>query len=311
MAALLSDPLTLTVLLLIAGQSLIYLLGGISRQRQQSRGALNESVRAETRLELVAWGVIPPEQDTKSPAVRVLLLRWQGSAAWSRIGMGASMLMACGGMLVALMRLADAEQPVASTPLNILAVTLLLQSYAVGMSVGAVLGLLIGKPGVETMPGTPARPTVQRADYRVGQVVILPGVLLLIDLALVGGLDLLFLHHFPQPALWSLMVFPGLLALAGALGEWFMRRLARLPLHLTDDLALTERAANRFRARLVGLLLEREVFALFILAVCQWLLQTFSPGNPGDFLYIAALPVYAVVLFSMRGLLERAQQQLG
>lgn len=310
MAAILSDPLTLTVLLLIAGQSLIYLIGGISRQRQQRRGALNESVRAETRLELAVWGVIPLGQDTKSPAVRALLLRWQGSAAWSRIGMGASMLLAGGGILVALAALSANAPLIASTPPTILAVALLLQGYAVGMCVGAVLGLLIGAPGVALTPGQPARPAARRADYRVLQVVALPGVLLVIDVALVGGLDLLFLHHFTQAALWSLAIFPGLLALACALGEWFTRRLARLPLRLTDDPALAERAANRFRARLVGLLLEREVFALFILVACQWLLQTFSPGNPGDFLYSAALPVYAVVLLSMRGLLERAHQDL-
>ncbi|HLW03874.1 MAG TPA: hypothetical protein VKT82_34825 [Ktedonobacterales bacterium] len=310
MAAMLSDPLTLTVLLLIAGHSLVYLFGGISRQRQQRRGALNASVRAETRLELAAWGVLPLERDNKSPVVSALLLRWQGSAAWSRIGMGASMLLIGGAILLTLASLSANAPLISSMPPTILAVTLLLQGYAFGMCVGAVLGLLIGMPGVETPRGQPAHPAARLNDYRDLQVVALPGILLAIDVALVGGLDLLYLHHFTQPALWSLAIFPGLLALACALGEWFMRRLARLPLRLTDDPALAERAANLFRARMVGLLLEREVFALFILVACQWLLQTFSPGSPSDFLYIAALPVYAVVLLSMRGLLERAQQDL-
>jgi hypothetical protein len=307
MAAALSDPLALTVLLLIAGQSLLYLVGGVSRLRQQRQSA---GARVETRLELVAWGVIPLEQDAKTPAIQALSRRWQSAAAWSRVGMGACMLLAGAGILAALAVVTVGEQPSASTPLNILTTTLLLQGYAFGMCVGAALGLLIGAPGVDKTPGQPARPATRQADYRVFQVAVLPGLLLLIDVALVGGLNLLFLQRLPQSALWSLLVYPGLMALACALGEWVTRRLARLPLRLTDDPALAERAANRFRARLAGLLLEREVFALFILVACQWLIQTFSPGASSDLLYIAALPIYAVVLLSMRGLLERAQQDL-
>ncbi len=302
MGALLTDPLTLAILLVIAGQSLLSLVGGISRQRQQSRGALSESLRAETRLELIAWRVMPPEQAAKMPAAHPLLLRWQRSAAWSRIGMGAGLLLAGAGALLVLALLNSGPQSISTTPANILAATLLLQAYAVGTCAGTVLGLLIGLPHAQPTPAA------RQADYRSLQVAVLPGLLLVIDLVVVGGLDLLLLHPFTQAELWSLAIFPGLLALTIALGEWFTRRLARLPLRLTDDLALAERAANRLRARLAGMLLEREVFALFILVACQWLLQTFSADHPGDFIYIAALPVYAVVLISMRGLLERAQQ---
>lgn len=305
MQAILSDPLTLTVLLLIAAQSLIYLIGGINRQRQQRRGLISESARAETRLELIIWRVIPPGQHATAPEVHALTPRWLGILAWSRIGMGAAMLLAAGCVLLVLAWLNAGPPTISATPSSILAVTLLLQAYAIGMVAGAVLGLLIALPGAQPTPGA------RRADYRALQVVILPGMLLLIDVALVGGLDLLFLHQFTQAEPWSLAVFPGLLALVCILGEWFMRRLAHLPIHLTDDPALAARVANRFRARLVGKLLEREVFALFILVASQWFIQTFSSGHPSDLPYIAALPVYAVVLLSMRGLLEGTQQELG
>jgi hypothetical protein len=310
MQALFSDPLTLAVLALVVGQSLISLIGGI---RQQHSGARSETAAAQTRLELVAWGIIPPEQDSPSPAARSLLLNWLRIAGTGRIGMGIGMLLAAGAMLLLLVLSSASGQLSPLTPPVILASALLLQGYAFGMCCGAILGLLSGIHSASTTPAqatAPARPAAKLAEYRVSQVALLPDALLLIDVALVGGLDLLFLPQFTQTALWSLAVFPGMTLLACALGEWFSRRLARLPLRLADDPVPDERSANRLRARLVGMLLERELFALFILVACQWLLQTFSQAHSDNIIYVGALPVYAVILLSMRGLLERAHLEM-
>ncbi len=313
MQQMLSDPLTLAVLALLVGQSLIFLVTGIRKQRQQRRSALSENTRTQTRLELVAWGVLPPSQNPKAPAVRALVRGWLGITAWGRIGMGVGILLG-GGVMFGVLALLSASVLLSPlTPPDIQAVTLLLQGYAFGMCAGAALGLLLGAsrarpPSLQA--AAPARPTVKLAEYRVFQVAILPGVLLALDVILVGGFDLLFLLRFSQVQLWSLAIFPGLLLLICALGAWFTRRLAQLPLRLTDDPALAARAENRLRSWLVGMLLEREVFALFILVASQWLLQSFSQAQPGNLHYIAVLPIYAIVLLSMRGLLERAQQDL-
>ncbi|HEY7349436.1 MAG TPA: hypothetical protein VH599_14065 [Ktedonobacterales bacterium] len=304
------DPLTLAVLALLVGQSLVYIVGGINKQRQQR---LSESARAPLRQELVAWGVLSPGQGVSAPAAS-LLRSWQGITAWSRIGMGVGILFAAGAMLVVLALLSASAQSGQITPPTIQAVTLLLQGYAFGMCCGAILGLLIGAPRVGAASArqtAPAQAPPRLAEYRVRQVALLPGALLLINVALVGGLDLLFLQQFTQAELWTLAVFPGLMLLICLLGEWFTRRLAQLPLRPTDDPPLVARASIRFRARLVGMLLELEIFALFILVICQWLLQTYSSAHPGGFIYNGALLVYAVVLLSMRGLLERAQRQMG
>ncbi|HEY7355397.1 MAG TPA: hypothetical protein VH590_02990 [Ktedonobacterales bacterium] len=301
MQELLSDPVTLAVLALILGQSLIYLIGGVSQQR---RRALSKQARAQAYLELVAWGVIPADQPANSPTVRALAPGWLGIAAWSRVGMGAGMLLAAGVILAALAPLSPATRLSLSplTPPTTLTAALLLGGYAFGMGAGAVVGLLVGAPRVGLLPARPAAP---QASYRVFQVAVLPAALLLIDVLLVGGLDLGFLPQFTRVELWTLAFFPALLLLTCALCEWFTRRLARLALTTLD-----ERAAAGFRSRLAGLLLEREIFALFILVACQWLLQIESAEHAPNLLYSAALPVLAVVLLSMRGLLEHAQQHM-
>ncbi len=306
MQELLSDPVTLAALALVFGQSLIYLIGGF---RQQRRRAPNKQARAQARLELVAWGVIPPDQPAAAPAVRALARWWLNIAAWSRVGMGAGMLLAAGGIVGAWALLGpDARLSLSPlTPPTILAAALLLQSYTFGMGAGAVVGLLVGAPRMGLLP---ARPAVPQASYRVLQVAVLPGALLLLDVLLVGGLDLRFLPQFTRVELWTLGVFPGLLLLICALCEWFTRRLARLALRATTNTASDERAAAGFRSRLVGLLLERQIFALFLLVACQWLLQVSSAEHAPNLLYTGALPVLAVVLLSMRGLLEQAQQHM-
>ncbi|HEU5369348.1 MAG TPA: hypothetical protein VFU69_12825 [Ktedonobacterales bacterium] len=306
MQELLNDPVTLAVLALILGQSLIYLLEGF---RQQRRSALSKRARAQARLELIAWGVISPDQPATAPAVRALARWWLGIGTWSRVGMGAGMLLAAGAILVALALLSPATRLSLSplTPPTTLAAALLLGGYAFGMGAGAVVGLLVGAPRIGLAS---ARPAVPQASYRVLQVAVLPGALLLLDVLLVGGLDLRFLPQFTRVELWTLGVFPGLMLLMCALSEWFTRRLARLSLRPTADTELDERAAAGFRSRLAGLLLEREIFALFILVVCQWLLHIESAEHAPNPLYTAALPVLAVVLLSMRGLLEQAQQHM-
>ncbi|HEY7359039.1 MAG TPA: hypothetical protein VH590_21290, partial [Ktedonobacterales bacterium] len=301
MQELLSDPVTLAVLALSLGQSLIYLLGSVSQQRSR---ALSKQARAQARLELVAWGVISSGESASSPVVRALAPGWLSIAAWSRVGMGAGMLLAAGAILVALAPLSPATRLSLSplTPPTTLAAALLLGGYASGMGAGAVVGLLVGAPRVGLLP---ARPAVPQASYRVLQVAALPAALLLVDVLLVGGLDLRFLPQLTRVELWTLAVFPGLMLLICALCEWFTRRLARLALPTLD-----ERAAAGFRSRLAGLLLERQIFALFILVACQWLLQIESAEHAPNLLYSAALPVLAVVLLSMRGLLEHAQQHM-
>jgi hypothetical protein len=304
MQELLSDPVTLIVLALIFGQSLIYLIGGLS---QQHRSALGKHARAQTRLELIAWGIVPPDLPSTSPAIRSLARGWLNIGAWSRVGMGAGMLLAAGATRATLALLSPVTRLSPLTPPTILAMALLLQAYAFGMGAGAVVGLLVGLPGIGLVP---TRPAVRQVDYRVFQVAVLPGALLLVDVLLVGGLDLRFLPQFTRVELWTLAVFPGLMLLICMLSEWLTRRLAGLSLRATTDPELAGRAAAGFRSRLVGLLLEREIFALFILVACQWLLQVASAEHPHNLLYTGALPVFAVVLLSMRGLLEHAQQHM-
>jgi cytochrome bd-type quinol oxidase subunit 2 len=269
MEAFTNDPTLLAVLAFIAAHSLILLVGGTRQQRQQP--------------DLIAC---------------------------SRIGMGAGTLLATAAV-VALLAFFSASAPFSPlTPLIILLITFLLQGYVFGMCCGLVLGLLVGlsRFSKAQTQATLAPPAVKLADYRVAQVAVLPAALLVVDVAVVGGFDLLFLRRFTQVELWNLAVFPGLLLAICLLCEWFIRQLARLP--MPSSLAQDERAANQVRARLVGLLLEREIFALFLLALCQWVLQTFSQAHPSDLLYTGALPVLAVVLISLRGLLDRAQQAL-
>jgi len=312
MQELFGNPLTLAILALLIIQSGSALLGGLSDWRQSRRSNLSSKQRAQIRQALLAWGVIDGAQTAKTPAARSLLRSWLGITAWGRLGQGAGVLLASGAMVIVLALLLPLGPLM---PPVVLIVALLLHGYSLGMSLGNALGLLIGAPRVglaADQPAAPEPPTRRRLyDYAQRQVALLPGALLLIDWALVGGLNLLFLKQWTPTELWTLAIFPGLMLLIWALDEVCLRRLVNLPLRLPRDPALAECADAALRARMIGTILEFEVFSLFILVMSQWLAQVFSLAHPGGVIYNGALLAYAVVLLSLRGLLERAQRQTG
>src|ERR1051326_4474223 len=81
--------------------------------------------------------------------------------AWSRIGMGTGMLLATGGVMVALSSASANVHLIPLTPPIILAITTLLQGYVFGMACGLVFGLFIGisRLGLaSTQAAAPARP---------------------------------------------------------------------------------------------------------------------------------------------------------
>ncbi len=273
------QPLTLLVLALLAAQGVIFLVGGIVLLRP-------------------AGAASPEQQD----------MLWRGISGRGRIGMGVGILIAAGAALLLTLLLPPGPLP----PPELLGIALAVLLFALGMVVGSGLGLAVKTaPKGAAAPGL-LLPTGRMRDYRWRRLALLPGALLLGDVVLIGLLDLLFLPRLTPVEVWTLGIFPGVLLLLCAAGEGLMRRLARVPLPpCSPDATLAQRGDVRLRARMIGLLLEREVYALFLLVVCQWLLRAFSPAHPGGLVYNGLPLVYAVVLFSLRGLLEQEQRHLG
>jgi hypothetical protein len=264
---------------------------------------------------------------------------WRSVTAHQRVGMGLGVLVAA-GLALAARQLLERTLPPGLPPL--LGIALPLLCFALGMVVGSGVGLAVETAPKGLRPESPPSragtvaasdgqrepaaanlleegaeapdllvPTGRIRDYRWRRLARLPGALLLGDVALIGLLDLLFLPRFTSVEVCTLGVFPGALLLLCAAGEGMMRRLARVPLPpCSPDAALAQQGDVLLRARMIAILLEQEVYAVFILVVCQWLLRAFSPAHPGSIVYNGLPLVYAVVLFSLRGLLEQEQRRL-
>ncbi len=314
MLATLTDPLILLILALLLAQSLVYLIGGLRALR---RPTLGKSAEARARRELVEWGLLDAKQHAVPPDRQVLLRVWARLTAQGRVGMGAGILLAVALLLALLSIPSGADLMGDSLPPLFLLALLLLQAFYLGMFAGQAAALVWGgakaprraSAGQET-GATPRKRTL--SAYRSRQVALLPGGVLAGDVLLVGLTNRLLLPGLPPAELWCLIILPAVMALVCLGGEYAMRRLARLPaLTLADDPTLARLADGKLRAHLMGMLLELEVFGLFILVGSQWMLRAFGPSSPGSGFASGALLVYAVIIISLRGLLEHAQRDRG
>jgi hypothetical protein len=339
MLATLSDPIILLILALLLTQSLAYLLGSLRAIRQ---GSLSKRAEERTQRELVEWGLLDAQQPTLTSERKAVLRAWARLIAQGRVGMGAGILLAVALVLALLSIPGSANLLGSSVPSLLLLTLLLLQAFYLGMFAGQAVGLAFlspaGKmPALQAPPPSagrrryrgPARvgaanpaPADGDADatpqprklseYRSRQVALLPGGLLAGDVLLLGLLDLLTLPGLPPAEVWSLIILPAVMALVCVGGEYAARRIARRPaLPLSSDPTLARLADGKLRAHLIGLLLELEVFGLFILVGSQWMLRAFAFPYASSGLSTGALLVYGVILISLRGLLDRAQRGRG
>lgn len=299
MLAPLTDPLILLILALLLAQSLVYLIGGLRAQR---RPALSKSAEARARRELAEWG-LPPDAPT--------LRAWARLMAQGRVGMSAGILGAVLLLLALLSIPGSADLLNNGLPPLLLVALLLLQAFSLGMFAGQAAALLLGLSrlgrAAPTNAGEPVRHRA-RSEYRSRQVAVLPGGLLVGDMLLLGLLERFAGPGLAPAAVWSVVILPAVMALVCISGEYAMRRVARLPaLPLSSDPTLARRADGALRAHLMGMLLELEVFGLFLLVSSQWMLNAFAAASSG--LASGALLVYAVILLSLRGLLARSQRE--
>ncbi|HEY7124846.1 MAG TPA: hypothetical protein VH540_12900 [Ktedonobacterales bacterium] len=321
MLATLTDPLILLILALLLAQSLTYLIGGLSALR---RPTLSKSAEARARRELVEWGLLDAKQSTVPPDRQALLRAWARLTAQSRVGMGVGILLAVALLLALLSIPGSAALLGSSLPPIFLLALLLLQAFYLGMFAGQAAALVWGgtkatrlAPTGRDAGGSPKGGTASfqprpLSAYRSRQVALLPGAVLLGDVLLVGLTNRLLLPGLPPTELWCLILLPAAMALVCLGGEYATRRIARLPaLTLADDPTLAHLADGKLRAHLMGMLLELEVFGLFILVGSQWMLRAFGPASSNSGLATSALLVYAVIIISLRGLLERSQRDRG
>jgi hypothetical protein len=309
MLTTLTDPLILLILALLLAQSLFYLLGGLRALRQDS---LSQHTQARVRRELLEWGLVDTKQHTLPADSQAILRAWARLIAQGRVGMGAGILCAVALLLALLSIPGSADLLSNAGPPLFLAALLLLQAFYLGMFTGQTVAfarelsrLARSAPAEQE---TSSAPPGKLSQYRSRQVALLPGGLLVGDVLLLGLVDLFTRPALPASEVWSLMILPAAMLLICIGGEYAARRIARLPaLRLGSDAGLARLADKRLRAHLIGMLLELEVFGLFILVGSQWMLRAFAPTSSS--LGTAALLVYGVIILSLRGLLDRAQRE--